>query len=209
MKRDARATRARILAAATSEFAAHGIAGARVDRIAASAEANKNMIYIYFGNKEQLFGAVFSDGIQQLLETVPIDADDLPSYAGALFDHIERHPELSRLARWQGLERGDAVASFDTTVAATMTKIQAVAASQAAGQVNDRLTPDQLLSMLLNLAATWSDGAPELASVEVTDAMRASRRAAIVWAIGRLTTPDRSAAGRRPSDRPVAERHTT
>jgi len=204
VKRDARATRARILAAATSEFAAHGIAGARVDRIAASAEANKNMIYVYFGNKEQLFAAVFSDGIQRLLETVPIDADDLPSYAGALFDHIEQHPELSRLARWQGLERPAAVASFDT-VAATMTKIQAVAASQAAGQVNDRLTPDQLLSMLLNLAATWSDGAPELDSVEVTDAMRASRRAAVVWAIGRLTAPDRSATGGRLSDIPVAE----
>ncbi len=201
------ATRARILAAATSEFAAHGIAGARVDRIAASAGANKNMIYIYFGNKEQLFGAVFSDGIRQLLETVPIDPDDLPSYAGALFDHIEQHPELTRLARWQGLERPAAVAPFDTTVAATMTKIEAVAASQAAGRVNDRLTPDQLLSMLLNLAATWSDGAPELASVEVTDTLRASRRAAVVWAIGRLTAPDRSATGRRPSDRPVAERH--
>lgn len=202
------ATRARILAAATAEFAAHGIAGARVDRIAASAGANKNMIYIYFGNKEQLFGAVYYDGIRQLLETVPIDPDDLPTYAGALFDHIDKHPELTRLARWQGLERPAAIAPFDTTVA-TMSKIEAVAASQAAGRVNDRLSPDQLLSMLLNLAATWSDGAPELASVEVTDAMTASRRAAVVWAVGRLTTPDRSATGGRPSKRSVAQRHGT
>ena len=41
-RRDAEATKARILEAATAEFAAHGIAGARVDRIAASAGANKS-----------------------------------------------------------------------------------------------------------------------------------------------------------------------
>lgn len=40
-KRDAEATRCRILAAATAEFAAHGIAGARVDRIAKAAQSHK------------------------------------------------------------------------------------------------------------------------------------------------------------------------
>ena len=51
-------TRERILAAALKEFAAHGFAGARVDRIARSAAANKRMLYHYFGDKNALFRAV-------------------------------------------------------------------------------------------------------------------------------------------------------
>ena len=45
-------TRARILAAAMSEFAHHGLGGARVDRIARRAGANKRMLYYYSGSKE-------------------------------------------------------------------------------------------------------------------------------------------------------------
>lgn len=53
--RDPERTRARILDAACNEFAAHGLGGARVDRIAANAGANKRMLYYYFGNKDDLF----------------------------------------------------------------------------------------------------------------------------------------------------------
>src|SRR5579862_9306624 len=56
--RDPQRTRARILAAATGEFARYGLGGARVDRIAAHAGTNKRMLYYYFGNKEDLFRAV-------------------------------------------------------------------------------------------------------------------------------------------------------
>ena len=48
MMRDAQDTKRRILAAATEEFTKHGIAGARVDRIAAAANSNKAMLYAYF-----------------------------------------------------------------------------------------------------------------------------------------------------------------
>ena len=56
--RDAGRTQASILAAATHEFAQYGLGGARVDRIAARAGANKRMLYYYFGNKDDLFLAV-------------------------------------------------------------------------------------------------------------------------------------------------------
>lgn len=59
--RDAEATRARILQAAYDEFATKGLAGARVDEIAERACINKRMIYVYFGNKEQLFGTVLEE----------------------------------------------------------------------------------------------------------------------------------------------------
>ncbi|HUQ73236.1 MAG TPA: TetR/AcrR family transcriptional regulator [Burkholderiales bacterium] len=51
-------TKARILEAATAEFAQHGFGGARVDRIAERAGANKRMLYYYFGSKDELFVAV-------------------------------------------------------------------------------------------------------------------------------------------------------
>ena len=56
--RDPERTRAAILAAATAEFTAKGLTGARVDAIARSAGANKRMIYHYFGDKDGLYLAV-------------------------------------------------------------------------------------------------------------------------------------------------------
>lgn len=57
-RRDPERNRERILKAATEEFARFGLGGARVDRIAARAGANKRMLYYYFGNKDDLFLAV-------------------------------------------------------------------------------------------------------------------------------------------------------
>ena len=51
----AAATRQRILDAALVEFAEKGMAGSRVDEIAARAGANKRMLYAYFGSKEELW----------------------------------------------------------------------------------------------------------------------------------------------------------
>ncbi|MGI9503346.1 MAG: TetR/AcrR family transcriptional regulator [Geminicoccaceae bacterium] len=59
--RDADATKARILAAARSEFARLGLGGARVDEIAEKAGANKRMIYHYFGSKDDLFQVVLEE----------------------------------------------------------------------------------------------------------------------------------------------------
>ena len=65
--RDAEATRRRLIDAARVEFAEHGIAGARVDRIAADAQANKAQIYHYFGNKDRLFDAMWQSTARQIL----------------------------------------------------------------------------------------------------------------------------------------------
>jgi TetR/AcrR family transcriptional regulator len=54
-------TKEKILEAARQEFAGHGLAGARVDRIAQSAAVNKAMIYYHFHSKENLYQAVIED----------------------------------------------------------------------------------------------------------------------------------------------------
>lgn len=50
--------RDRILASAEAEFAAHGLAGARVERIAAGAAVNKQLLFHYFSSKIGLYQAV-------------------------------------------------------------------------------------------------------------------------------------------------------
>lgn len=71
--RDPAGTRRRLLAAAAAEFARAGFAGARVDRIAKAAAANKRMLYHYFGDKRSLLAAVMD---AEVLETLPRDQAD-------------------------------------------------------------------------------------------------------------------------------------
>ena len=79
--RDSAATRRRLLKAARGEFPARGIAGARVDRIASAANANKAQIYHYFGDKDGLFDAVLESITEEAVGAVPIDADAAPRSA--------------------------------------------------------------------------------------------------------------------------------
>jgi AcrR family transcriptional regulator len=151
--RDSAATKERLLEAATAEFAAHGIAGARVDRIAAAARANKQLIYAYFGSKEQLFDAVLATSCGPLLHEVPFDPDDLPGYVGRLFDYVIEHPEVVRLVLWAGLERPTAIAPFEAD--SYRAKLQALTGAQRDGRVDATFAPADLLALLLGLVGAW------------------------------------------------------
>jgi AcrR family transcriptional regulator len=59
-------TRREILEAARAEFAERGLDGARVDRIAERAGANKRMIYHYFNSKDALYSAVLEDVYREI-----------------------------------------------------------------------------------------------------------------------------------------------
>jgi len=72
-KRDPERSQARILAAATDEFSAHGYDGARVDRIARRCRVNKNLLYHYFKSKEGLYLAV----MERLYEGMRASQHDL------------------------------------------------------------------------------------------------------------------------------------
>lgn len=56
----AEAPKRAVLDTAIEEFAQYGLEGARVDRIAGRANANKQALYHYFGNKEGLFSAALA-----------------------------------------------------------------------------------------------------------------------------------------------------
>ncbi|PWI16843.1 TetR/AcrR family transcriptional regulator [Streptomyces sp. Act143] len=104
----AQATRAKLLEAAEAEFSEHGLAGARVDRIAERSGVNKQRIYAYFGNKEALFSAVMAKVYAHMSDAVPIPVTEegLRSYVGEVFDY-HRRSDLVRLLAWEGLHYRD------------------------------------------------------------------------------------------------------
>jgi AcrR family transcriptional regulator len=180
--RNAEATKERILEAALAEFSAHGIAGARVDRIAATARCNKNLIYIYFTDKETLFTTVLHKHMMRIHEEQPFTPADLPGYAGKVFDWAMANPDLMRLMAWSALEqkaKGHAgrVATFEA-------KVRALAEAQHAGQVGTALPPEFLLISVLCLATAWSAAGLFGSSVNPKAAERpGARRESLIEAV--------------------------
>jgi AcrR family transcriptional regulator len=185
MVRDAEATRQRLLDAAAEEFAARGIAGARVDRIAQAARSNKAQIYHYFGSKDALFEAVFDRFVKATLRDTPIDPTNLPEYAGRLFDRYQRNTEVQRLAMWYRLERADGTDPIEAIVASNAAKVKAIAEAQRAGLLTTRFEPAVLLGLVLTLSGTWCSMSPEYAGL-VGRLSVAKRRQAIVDAVAVL-----------------------
>ncbi len=182
MARDANRTRRRLLAAATEEFAAFGIAGARIDRIAAAAGCNKAMIYAYFGSKDQLFGAVFTAHVAGYLEQVPFDAGDLPGYAGRLFDYFEDDPAALRLSIWYRLERPPGE-SLQAVVEVNQARLDQLGQAQRAGLLTARYDPVELLALVQSVSTSWASMNPEFGQAAPD---RGRRRATVVDAVARL-----------------------
>lgn len=111
MPRNPERTRRKILDAAVDEFAARGYAGARVDRIAASAGVNKRMIYHHFGNKLGVFEAALSDQVSGV---------DITGQLARLWMHeaLERGDEnILRLAERRQAAVGDSRTADDASIA--------------------------------------------------------------------------------------------
>ena len=111
--RDPERTRARILHAATREFARHGLGGARVDRIAASAGANKRMLYYYFGDKDALFQAVLEHSYEsirtaeQALNLLDVDpVEGVARLVAFTWRYYIAHPEFLTLLNSENLHKG-------------------------------------------------------------------------------------------------------
>jgi TetR/AcrR family transcriptional regulator len=102
--RDPAATRRALLAAARAEFAAKGLAGARVDEIAARAGVNKQLVYHHFGDKDALYLAVLEwlyDEIRAAERKVDLAGmapeEAIAHLVGISFDHLAAHPDFVAL----------------------------------------------------------------------------------------------------------------
>lgn len=111
-RRDADATRARILRAATQEFARFGFAGARGDRIAKRAQSSERMVYYYFTNKEGLFREVLEASylsLQRAERALRLDdkppRDALAEFCRFVWQYYVEHPEFIGLVNTENLQQ--------------------------------------------------------------------------------------------------------
>ncbi|MDT5149517.1 MAG: hypothetical protein QOI01_1250 [Mycobacterium sp.] len=185
MQRDAEATKKRLVEAATAEFTEYGIGGARVDRIAEVAQANKAQIYHYFGSKDDLFDAVFNEAVVDTFAQIHIEADDLPASAGRLFDLYEDNPGMAKLSTWHRLERGDSRQPIEAIVAGSKAVIGDIEAAQRRGLVTDRMAPVDVLALLMAIAQMWTTFAPEF-QVFLDGHTREGRRQLVTEAVAAI-----------------------
>jgi TetR/AcrR family transcriptional regulator len=100
-RRDPAATRSKLLTAARREFAGNGLAGARVDEIAARAGVNKQLVYHYFGDKDALYLAVLEWVYEEIrTQERKLNLEGLPPKRAikklieSSFDHLAAHPDF-------------------------------------------------------------------------------------------------------------------
>ncbi|WP_433359210.1 TetR family transcriptional regulator [Streptosporangium sp. CA-115845] len=184
-QRQSRMTQERLLAAGFDEFQEHGLAGARVDRIADKAGANKRLIYVYFGDKERLFDKVVVHNVAAMLDTVPFDADDLLGYAERLLDYLEDRPELTRLFSWRNLERTDV---SEAELISYRNKVTQITQAQDAGRLDAAMPAVHVLNYVLGLVGAWTIASPALHQVAGQDGTRDLRRRSLREAVRRLLT---------------------
>jgi TetR/AcrR family transcriptional regulator len=100
-RRDPAATRRKLLTAARREFADSGLAGARVDEIAARAGVNKQLVYHYFGDKDALYLAVLEWVYEEIrTQERKLNLEGMPPQQAirklieSSFDHLALHPDF-------------------------------------------------------------------------------------------------------------------
>ncbi|WP_290808581.1 TetR/AcrR family transcriptional regulator [Ferrovibrio sp.] len=103
-RRDPVATKAALLRAAVAEFAGKGLAGARIDEISQRAGVNKQLVYHYFGSKDEIYAAALETVYAEIRERErALHLGDLPPEAamerliGFSFDYLAEHPEFLAL----------------------------------------------------------------------------------------------------------------
>lgn len=130
---DPERTMANILEVAMAEFAEKGLAGARIDEIAAATQTSKRMIYYYFQSKEGLYLAVLEESYrrmreiesQQHLEDLEPEAA-LRKLVEFTFDHHASHENYIRLVISENMNRGQFLAQSQTIQQLNVPAISAI-----------------------------------------------------------------------------------
>lgn len=119
-KKDAAGTKAAILTAATYEFSEYGFSGARIDRIAKRANANKSLIYSYFGDKEAVYAIVLRSAYAQIrageraLDLSSLEPEEaIRELVRFTYEHYIHSPWFLRLLSEENLRRGETVKKIE------------------------------------------------------------------------------------------------
>ena len=109
--------------AAVHEFAEHGFAGARIERISRRAQTVDRMLYYYFGSKEGLFIAVL-EGIYRRMDdaeaAIDLDAtrpvESLTAVIRFVLGYYRKNPEFVTLLNTENLHKGRHIADRKSVV---------------------------------------------------------------------------------------------
>ncbi|MDH3455437.1 MAG: TetR family transcriptional regulator [Gemmatimonadota bacterium] len=141
-------TRQRIARAALEEFAEFGFHGGRTDRIAKRAEANKQLLYYYFGSKAKLYEAVLQNAATRLgsaegagsAQKHPIEQVRLR--LRTVLDALASHPRETRLLIRGIQDSGDQGAAAKKAVGQLLIQIKTdISKGQGLGYVRDDVDP--------------------------------------------------------------------
>lgn len=140
-----------LIEAAIPEFAQHGYAGARTDRIARRAGVNKQLLFYYFGSKAGLYRAVMDEAVTQL-DRAARNVRNAPEHAAgrlreelrSAFEALADAPDLARLLVRGAFDREeDAAADLPTRNLANRLA-QAVSDGQGLGHYRDDADPQSV-----------------------------------------------------------------
>jgi TetR/AcrR family transcriptional regulator len=149
------------------------MAGARTDHIAASAHANKAMLYYYFGSKRRLHRAVLENLFRQLRAGVYAPPkkrepprERLRSFVLAYFDFLATHPNYPRLVHREAMER---TRNFDWIVRQYLRPfhnqlVRIIEQGAAAGQLR-RINAHHAAFTIVGMITSYFAAAPILSEV--------------------------------------------
>jgi AcrR family transcriptional regulator len=191
-RRDASATRARILRAASLEFARLGYAGARGERIAQRARSSERMVYYYFGSKEGLFREVLeaaylalrqAEGALALDDLEPAAA--LSTFCRFVWRYYLDHPEFiglvnsENLCQARHLRRSPQLGELVSPVVELLAGL--LARGQALGVFRDGIDPVELYVAIASQGYFYLSNAHTLSAVLGRD-LRDPARLQAHWA---------------------------
>lgn len=175
-------SRERILSASIREFSSHGYAGARVERVAKAANANKQLIYYYFGSKSGLYAAALEETVAGLIGPQGIGADqagpdrvrrELQALAGRM---SKSTPSVALILRAL-LEAGANEHPRRLVDGVLRTLTDAISEGQGIGYFRDEADPAALAwaacalvfgDAILRMTANPLDGTPSLSGQHVS-----------------------------------------
>jgi TetR/AcrR family transcriptional regulator len=190
--RDLERTRERILKAASAEFAAKGLAGARTNAIARAAAVNKRMLFYCFGSKEDLYAEVMRRQLVQrarYIDAAPEDVTGLMLHCAAVgADEVE----WIRMTQWEALDsEAGAVAAGSGRRGLFQRGLKKLKRMQDSGELPPDTDLNQLLQMVI--ALTISPIAfPQFARIAtgldpMDERFRRKRREFLSWLASRLS----------------------
>src|SRR5262245_8667923 len=188
-QRDPEGMRKRILEAATEEFARFGLSGARVDRIADAAGANKRMLYYHVGNKEKLYLEVLEAAYERiraaerelrLEKLAPIDA--LVRLMEFTWHYYLQHPEFmallnnENLHRARYIKRSRKVKQLHSPFVAMIAEI--LRRGEADGTIRHGIDPVQLYISMAALSYFYISNSYTLGTIFRSDLLSGAAKAA-------------------------------